>query len=228
MILILGIDMGKFFIALIGILACTGCGNNPKDPLEPYNRGIYEFNDAVDNAVIEPVSRAYDRVVADEFQEMISNFFSNLGEPVRFINDVLQLNLNGAAIDLERFVFNTTFGIFGLMDFSDGFADIPMRNQDYGMTLARWSNNAPTPFLVLPLLGPSNVRDTVGLGMTFATNNALDLQPENEAFIILGIQKRANLLKYENLMALQLDPYVAMRESYIARRNAQYQKLNNE
>ena len=220
--------MAKFFIALIGFLVCTGCGNNPKDPLEPYNRSMYQFNDAVDNAVIEPVSRAYDRVVADEFQEMIYNFFSNLGEPVRFINDVLQLNLNGAAIDLERFVFNTTFGILGLMDFSDGLANIPMRNQDFGMTLAKWSNNTPTPFLVLPLLGPSNVRDTVGLAMKIATNNALDLQLKNKGFIILGIQKRADLLKYENLMALQLDPYVAMRESYIARRNAQFRKLNDE
>lgn len=214
-------------VIIIGLFVCSGCSNNPQDPLEPYNRTMYNFNDTVDNVLIEPVARVYDRIILEEFQEMISSFFSNLREPVRFINDVLQLNLNGAATDLKRFVMNSTFGLFGLMDFADGVANIPLRNQDYGMTLAKWSNNAQTPFLVLPFLGPSNVRDTIGFGLTIATNALIDLDIENYGYIIEGIQKRSDLLKYDSLIALQVDPYIAMRESYKARRNAQYKKLQD-
>ncbi|MAH61171.1 MAG: hypothetical protein CMF42_02660 [Legionellales bacterium] len=220
--------MRFLFCTLVLLFSMTGCSNNPKDPFEPYNRQMYTINDSVDKVVVKPLSELYDHIVPEEIETVIRNFFSNLGEPIRFINDVLQLNFKGAMVDVQRFGMNSTFGLFGAMDFADGLANLPKRTQSYGMTIAYWTGNRLNQFLVLPLLGPSTIGNSIGLGLTAYTNHAIDLDIENYSIALKILQKRSDLLKFDSLITLQVDPYIAMREAYMTKNNQLYQKIISE
>jgi phospholipid-binding lipoprotein MlaA len=132
------------------------------DPLEPVNRGIFQFNETLDAWIMEPVATGWDFVLPTRVQLCIANFFTHLTLPVRFANDVLQLKLVKAFDDTGRFVVNTLVGVGGLFDPASSLAGIPRHDEDFGQTLGRWGV-PPGPYLVLPLLGPSNPRDGVGL-----------------------------------------------------------------
>ena len=142
-------------------LACAvmsmfiGCSSdNPEDPFEPFNRTVFSFNDTLDHYVAEPIAKGYAYVTHPDLRAMITNFFNNLSEPLRAFNDLLQLNFVEAYDDMERMVANTTFGFLGFFDFADEAMHLPMRRQDMGMTFAYWTNNAQTPFLMIPFIGP--------------------------------------------------------------------------
>lgn len=161
-------------LALVALLAVSvsgsvGCSTaNGPDPGERVNRGTFGFNEGVDRWVLEPVSKGWDVVMPERVQWGFTNFFANLRMPVVFLNDLLQAKPLAAGQDLARFLVNTTIGIVGLIDVA-GRMDIPANNEDFGQTLGAWGVG-PGAYVVLPLLGPSTMRDTVGLVVdTFTT-----------------------------------------------------------
>jgi phospholipid-binding lipoprotein MlaA len=143
------------------------------DPLEPFNRLMYNFNARFDRYVFLPVVDGYKWITPDPVEKGISNFFDNIREPLNVINNGLQFELEDSGVSLARFVINTTFGLGGLFDAADriGFYE---RKEDFGLTLGVWGVG-DGPYLVLPLLGPSNLRDATGLAVDLAINYNIDL-----------------------------------------------------
>jgi len=203
-------------------LSITGCATqNNKDPLEGFNRGVYKFNDTADKAVIKPVAGAYKAVLPSPIRTGVGNFFSNLNTFVSAINNLLQGKINNATSEAGRFVINSTFGIAGLFDLAskDGIERHP---EDFGQTLGYWGvgNGA---YLVLPILGPSTVRDTSGLvvdTMAFDPISYVDNpRVRNSSRLLFLIDKRAQYLPASDLLdEAALDPYVFMRDAYLQRR----------
>ena len=151
----------------------SGCASVPKDPaeaeayyeandpLEPFNRKIFAFNMAADKYVLRPVTDGYRAITTVPFRTKVRTFLGNLKTPLTVVNDILQLNLKNAGLDLSRFIINSTLGFFGVFDVADRMGIAP-NSQNFGTTMAVW--NVPSgPYLVLPFLGPSNVRDATGL-----------------------------------------------------------------
>jgi phospholipid-binding lipoprotein MlaA len=131
------------------------------DPWEPFNRRIFAFNETLDRYALEPVATGWDYALPDRVQTSIGNFFDNLQLPVRFANDVLQLKLWQAYETLWRALINSSVGVGGLFDVASMW-EVKKSDEDFGQTLGYWGT-PPGPYLVLPLLGPSNPRDTVGM-----------------------------------------------------------------
>jgi phospholipid-binding lipoprotein MlaA len=133
------------------------------DPWEGFNRRVYKFNALFDKHVFLPVVSGYETVTPKFMRTGISNFFSNVRDIRNFINSVLQLKIQRAVLTTARFAFNTTVGLLGFIDVATSL-DLPQRNEDFGQTLGVWGVGQG-PYLVLPVLGPSSVRDGVGLGV---------------------------------------------------------------
>jgi phospholipid-binding lipoprotein MlaA len=213
-----------FFTALLALMlsGCASTANN--DPLEGINRGIYKFNDVADKAVIKPVAGAYKAVLPSPVRSGVNNFFGNLSTFVSVINDLLQLKFDKAAEGAGRFVINTTFGIAGLVDVAsmDG---IEKHKEDFGQTLGYWGVGSG-PYIVLPFLGPSNIRDTTGLivdSTTFDPLGYVDHPATRSSAVALRIlDRRAQLLPGSDLLdEAALDPYAFMRDAYHQRRQSQ-------
>ncbi|HET6303214.1 MAG TPA: VacJ family lipoprotein [Myxococcota bacterium] len=147
--------------AALGALALAGlgCASTP-DPWEGMNRGTFWFNERVDRAVLEPVATGWDWILPERVQTSVSNFFDNLFVPIVFVNDLFQAKPVAASQDVGRFVVNTTAGVAGFFDVASRIG-IPENDEDFGQTFGRWGC-PPGPYLVLPLLGPSSVRDAFG------------------------------------------------------------------
>jgi len=219
----MGSFKNKFTVALVlGALLLGGCATNgdPRDPLEPLNRGIYQFNDAVDRGIMKPVAKGYKAVLPQPVRTGVGNFFSNLDDVVVLFNDLLQFKFGQAASDFSRLVWNTSVGILGLIDVATPM-DLPKHNEDFGQTLGRWGvGNGP--YLVLPLLGPSNLRDTVGLVVDYRVDPVYqqdDMADRNTAVVLRAIHKRSVLLGAEDVVQEgALDPYSFVRDAYLDRR----------
>lgn len=161
---------------LVLVLFLTGCTsiktnnqNSPHDPLEPMNRAVFNFNEMVYDNVFDPVARGYKKVTPDPIEMMVGNFFSNLNDVVVVTNSVLQLNYESALVSSTRLLINTTFGIFGLIDIASDISaasdiNLNKRDEDFGQTMGRYGI-ASGPYIVLPFLGPSSVRDTFGIAV---------------------------------------------------------------
>jgi len=212
-------------LQLILILLLTGCAGarNAADPLEPINRSIYRFNDTVDRAVAKPVAKAYEDVVPLPIRIMAGNFISNLDDAMVTIHDLLQLKFTQAASDGTRFFINSTFGVFGLINVA---SRLEKHNEDMGQTLGYWGvGNGP--YLVIPFLGPSTLRDSVGLytdteaSIPGRTENVRD---RNQYFLASFIHRRAALLdKGEVLDEAAIDRYGFLRDTYLMyRKNLVY------
>jgi len=139
------------------------------DPWERFNQRTFAFNRGVDRYVVKPAAKAYDVVMPEPWQAMISRALENLRWPVRFVNNLLQQKWGGAGRELARFLINTTAGVAGFWDPARDYWDIEPGPADFGQTLGKWGVK-PGPYLVLPLLPPMTVRDGVGLGVDGATN----------------------------------------------------------
>jgi phospholipid-binding lipoprotein MlaA len=150
-------------LGLIGLMATMGGCATPErpDPWEPLNRGTFAFNETLDKYAIEPVATAWDFVIPGAVQTGIQNFFENLNMPIVFVNDLLQAKPAAAGWDLMRFLYNTTFGLAGFFDVAT-MLEMPDNDEDFGQTLGVWGV-PPGPYFVIPILGPSTVRDTGGL-----------------------------------------------------------------
>jgi len=136
------------------------------DPLEQQNRAVFEGNQEINHSIIYPIAKAYRENVPEQVRDSVSAFTTNLGEPVVFANDVLQLRFEAAATTLGRFAIDSTVGLVGLFDVASS-QNLPHQSGDFGQTLYVWGVR-DSPYLVLPVLGPTNVRDAIGSGIEFA------------------------------------------------------------
>jgi phospholipid-binding lipoprotein MlaA len=157
--------VGRFMLVsclaiCVSTVSAYGESEEPYDPIEPVNRAIFDFNDTVDVYVLEPVARGYRDNVPETVQTGIGNFFENLRYPSYLVSDIFQGKFEQALDHTGRFLINTTLGIGGLMDFATEWG-LPVHDEDFGITLA-YHGVPAGPYLVLPILGPSNVRDGVG------------------------------------------------------------------
>ena len=213
-------------VLLLCCLSLTGCSSVPglsnyskkTDPLESFNRGVYAFNDTVDKAVIKPVARGYDAAMPAPARTMVTNFFSNLDDVVVTVNDLLQLKFKQAASDGSRVLFNTTFGLFGLINVTQR---LPKHDEDFGQTLGYWG--VPSgPYLMLPVLGPSTIRDGSGLyadSFVSVISNTDHVPTRNSAWAVKGLNTRANLLEGEKVLdEAVIDRYSFIRDAYLMRR----------
>ncbi|MCG6933796.1 MAG: VacJ family lipoprotein [Gallionella sp.] len=214
-------------VFVIAAVVMTGCASNrqtnPADPLEPINRGIYKFNDTLDKAVIKPVARGYQTAMPSVLKTMISNFFSNLDDIDVTANDLLQFKLKQGFSDGMRFVVNSTLGVFGLIDVASQ-GSLMKHEQDFGLTLGKWGvGNGP--YLVLPILGPSTLRDTVGLygdGFASPLYQMSNMRARNQSYMLRGLSHRAAFLNQESVLEeAMIDPYQFIREGYLLRRKSQ-------
>lgn len=217
-------------VLLIAVLVgLSGCATTNKDPLEGVNRGIYKFNDVVDKYAMKPVAKAYKAVTPSPVRTGITNFFNNLGTLTTVVNDLLQLKFAQAFTDAGRFVINTTFGIAGVIDVAskDNF---PKHQEDFGQTLGHWGVGTG-PYLVLPILGPSTVRDAGGLAFDTVTSDPItylhntgQIRAHNQVRLVQFIDKRTQLLDAKDLVDdASIDPYAFMRDAYLQRRASMVQ-----
>ena len=186
------------------------------DPLEPVNRAIYQFNEVFDDYVAEPVARGYDRVMPRPVKTGVANFFDNLGYPVVIVSDLLQGRFLDAGADTARLLVNTTFGVLGFFDVATR-VDLIERKEDLGQAFGSWGLDSG-PYLVLPFLGPSNLRDAAGTVGTFYIHPMYMIEGPGarNAFIAANaLDYRYGLLEAgEVLSEAALDPYAFVRESY--------------
>ena len=213
------------FVPIVTLVTLAGCASgpnrDPRDPLEPLNRAVDSFNnDLLDRALLKPLAEVYSHTVPDPVSERVSNFFSNLGDVVVTVNDLLQCKLERGLQDGIRVVYNTTFGLGGLFDVASSW-DLPKHNADFGQTLGYWGVG-PGPYLVLPVLGPRTTRDAVGTAVDSPLNLVYQIEPvaaRNDVIALSVIDTRANLLSAGNvLQEAALDRYLFVRDAYLQRR----------
>ncbi|MFA5913073.1 MAG: VacJ family lipoprotein [Burkholderiales bacterium] len=207
--------------ALVALGGCATAGANPDDPLEGYNRAMFRFNDGVDKALIKPVATGYKKVVPEFARTGVTNFFSNLGDIWIGINNVLQGKPGKGASDFGRFAINSTVGILGLFDVASN-AGLDKHNEDFGQTLGRWGVGSGA-YVVLPILGPSTVRDGFSRFVVDWHGDPLwyvnNIPTRNELIGARVVDGRANLLDAGRLAEeAALDPYTYMRSAYLQRR----------
>lgn len=189
-----------------------------RDPWEGFNRAMFRFNDTADRWFLKPAATSYRQITPIFMQTGVSNFFSNLREINNVLNDMLQWKWGQAGNDTGRFLVNSTVGIAGLFDVAQHMGMEPSDGEDFGQTLAVWGVSSG-PYVVLPMLGPSTIRDFPGEVVEWYTN-PLSYVDENSVEYTLKvvdvIQTRASLLQAESL--LQGDRYVLLRDAYLQRR----------
>ena len=217
-----GLRWGRATVLLALTAVLAGCASGPRhDPLEPYNRGMTEFNDRVDAVVLKPVAIAYQEVAPALVRTGVSNFFTNIGDAWSFVNNALQLRPEGTLNSAVRFTVNTFFGLGGLLDIA-GEMGVDRHKQDFGLTLGRWGV-PPGPYVVLPLLGPSTVRDTLAMPVDWKGNLLHNVDPKSSRYSFYGLRlvdTRANLLRASTVLdAAALDKYSFMRDVYMRVRN---------
>lgn len=219
---------------LAGSMVLVGCASvpapNPQDPYEGYNRSMTRFNDAVDEAVLQPVARTYQTIAPQPVRTGVTNFFGNIGDLWSMVNHALQGNGEQTYNHMVRFTTNTVLGVGGLLDIATEM-QVPRNKQDFGLTLARWGVK-PGPYLVLPLLGPSTVRDTVALPVDWQGNVLGDLKPMSHRNSLTGLRlvnTRANLLTVtDTLDGASLDRYALMRDFYLKQRDPGSRQHNDD
>ena len=210
--------------ALFACAALAGCAttsgprdNENNDPLEPMNRAVFNANDAIDTAILRPISEGYRAVVPQFVRDRIRAFIDNLQEPRIFVNDMLQLRINAAGFTFARFYVNSTIGLGGLFDIASEHG-LARQTGDFGQTLAVWGVDGG-PYLVLPLFGPSNFRDAFGLAVDLYTTPPAHLIAGTTGtwitvgtYVVSGIDLRSrNIETLEQIKANALDYYAQFR-----------------
>jgi phospholipid-binding lipoprotein MlaA len=208
------------------ILVLSGCAStkyrNPQDPLEPLNRSIYKFNDTMDTIVLRPMAQGYKAVVPPTGRSMVHNFFSNLDDVIVTLNDLLQFKLKQAFSDTGRLVINTSVGAFGLVDAASAVG-YPKHDEDFGQTLGYWGvDNGP--YLVIPFLGPSTLRDSIGDlvdSQASQITNIKHMRTRNQVILVKAVSRRAELLGEEGMLeGAALDQYSFIRDAYLSHRRS--------
>lgn len=191
---------------------------NPADPYEDWNRSVFRFNTFVDNWFLRPVAQGYRAIMPTFADRAVTNFFSNLTEIRNFTGSVLQLKGESAVVALGRFTYNTVFGLGGLFDVASAW-DLPEQEEDFGQVLGYWGLDSG-PYLMLPFLGPSTVRDFGGFTVDVVVVPGLgELTDEPNIYYLYGLKvvdKRADLIPAENFISG--DKYTFVRNAYLQRR----------
>jgi phospholipid-binding lipoprotein MlaA len=207
------------------LVVLTGCATtsdyrDPRDPIEGFNRAMYEFNDALDRAVVKPLAKGYKAIMPAPIDKGITNFFSNLADVGSAINNLLQFKLKRAATDVGRIVVNSTIGILGFIDVASNM-NLEKSGEDFGQTLGAWGAG-PGPYIVLPILGPSSGRGVFGLVVDWYTDPVRYVKPNrwrNSLIVLRGIDRRADLLSAGKVLEeAALDPYEFTRDAYLQKR----------
>ena len=217
-------------VLLVPIMALfAGCAStpddyrDPRDPLEPYNRAMHRFNTDLDNAFLKPIATGYKKIVPDPVDKGVTNVFNNLADIPSAVNNLLQFKLSRAGNDVGRVLINTTVGILGVIDVASNMG-LPSYKEDFGQTLGSWGAEAG-PYIVLPLLGPSSLRDTVALPVDIALDPLFNLERNRIYWGVIAVRlidKRADLLTATKVLEeAALDPYVFIRDAYLQRRRNQ-------
>jgi len=203
-------------------LLLSGCAttNNPQDPFEKFNRAMFTFNDAVDRTALKPVATAYKEVTPSFVQTGVNNFFGNLSDLWSSANNLAQFKGQDGMSDLTRFALNSTFGLLGVLDIATP-AGLRKHNEDLGQTLGYWG--VPSgPYLMLPILGPSTIRDTAALPGDWwgdAWTHVNDVPWRNGGVVLRAVDLRASVLDASNLLEdAALDRYEFIRDGYLQRR----------
>jgi phospholipid-binding lipoprotein MlaA len=209
--------------ALMSMVGCASAPGAPNDPLEGWNRAVFSFNESVDSAVLKPVATGYQQVLPQFVRTGIDNVFANIGDAWSAVNQLLQAK-PAAALEMGlRFGVNTVFGFGGFLDIASE-AGIERRSEDFGQTLGRWGIG-PGPYLVLPLLGPSTLRDTAALPADLrASPSALPNETSDRyaVGVLQTISTRARLLSATRAIDdIALDKYSLIRDGFLVRRRNQ-------
>jgi phospholipid-binding lipoprotein MlaA len=218
--------MARAVVACLGVLLLAGCASSRAleedetyDPLESINRPIFAFNRTLDKYLLRPVAKGYDTVAPKALKFAVTNFFSNLRQPIYVVNHLLQGKPGGAARQTGRFAINTILGLGGIIDAAKD-ARLPAEKEDFGQTLAVWGFGGG-PYLMLPLLGPSNPRDAVGLfadlqiDLLYQYDNS---SVRDKLLILRVIDTRRQLLSADKAINEAPDPYIFVREAYLQNR----------
>jgi len=212
---------------LLGLLSVTlfaGCAstNNPRDPLEPLNRAVYHFNDGLDKAIMKPVATVYREVLPDVVRTGVTNFFNNLYDILTALNNLLQGKIADAVSDVGRLAVNTTVGVAGLIDVATEIG-LERHKEDFGQTLGRWGIG-DGPYLQIPFLGPSSVRDAIGAFGDYKVDPIRwiwrdHVATRNSLWGLYFVNLRASLLDSTKILdEAALDPYEFQRDAYLQRR----------
>jgi phospholipid-binding lipoprotein MlaA len=210
--------------SLVALAGCAAGPNaNPRDPFEPFNRKMMEFNEHLDSIALKPAATAYRNVVPPLVRTGVNNFFSNLGDAWSGVNSLLQLHVGDAGENILRFSFNTVFGFAGVLDIASEL-NIERHKEDFGQTLGRWG--VPSgPYLMLPFFGPSTVRDALALPIDRRgdpVNYVNDWDARWSLYVLRAIDQRANLLRVTSVLGeAALDKYSFTRDAYLQRRRAE-------
>ena len=214
-------------VILSALLLIQGCSTSKKtvshewntspDPLEGLNRSIYAFNNKADKYILRPVANGYHSVMPDPAEKSVYTFFSNLGEPLSIVNNLLQGKLDGALNSTYRFTVNSTVGLFGLFDVAKHLG-VDRKREDFGQTLAIWGVK-PGPYLMLPLVGPTNLRDGISNAISTTAYYPIDeITSSDSGSIGLTalnvINARADLLQFDKTIDGQLDPYLFIKSTF--------------
>lgn len=209
-------------LAVSATLGGCATSSNPVDPFEKFNRQMFKFNDAVDQAALKPAATAYKRVLPSFVQTGVSNFFGNLADVWSGVNNLMQGKGQDGMSDLMRFSINSTLGLGGLLDIGSE-AGLHKHNEDFGQTLGAWGVNSG-PYLMLPLLGPSTVRDTLALPLDISADPWAYKDPvgwRNVGIALRAVDQRAAVLDASNLMEeAALDRYEFIRDGFLQRRQS--------
>lgn len=215
---------GMLPVMLFASLGASGCATtgsaeqaHPDDPWEGFNRRVFAFNDVLDRYALKPVAQGYRTVTPDPVQTGVGNFFSNLSEIRTAINSLLQGKPANAGLATSRFLINSTVGVAGLLDYATHM-QITADDEDFGQTLAVWGWE-DSRYLVLPLLGPSTLRDTTGLPADIAAHPNTYVEDDKVRIGLTAlniVDTRAGLLDQESLISG--DRYRFIRDAYLQRR----------
>ena len=217
------LDVAALAVLLFACAGCATTGATLGDPYEGVNRQVYAFNETVDEAVLKPLAKGYQTVVPDFIDLAVSSFFNNIKDVQSALNNLLQMKLTDAFEDAGRVAINSTMGLAGLVYLASGFG-IHRHDEDFGQTLGYWGVE-PGSYLVLPFLGPSSVRDTIGTGVDFVTDPLFYINSDILEYSLKGVRgvdRRADLLSAEKVVgAAALDEYSFVRDAYLQRRRNQ-------
>jgi phospholipid-binding lipoprotein MlaA len=219
--------MKALFTLVLVATSLTGCASfqtaTPGDPLEPINRGIFSFNNTIDHYLLKPIATGYDKVVPGPIKTGVSNVFQNVSDVTSIVGDILQLKPAKLGDDLGRVVLNTTVGLGGIFDLATPLG-IERGDEDFGQSLGYWGIG-PGPYLMLPFVGPSSLRDAVGRGVDGQVDPVGHLSSvpvRNSLQGLRVVDARVGLFPAESLMnQAALDRYTFIRSAYQQRRESQ-------
>lgn len=211
--------VGVAFAASMLLGGCAAMSGN-RDPIEGFNRAMFAFNEGLDSAVIRPVAKGYEFVAPSFVRTGVSNFFGNIADVAIAVNNLLQGKATEAASDAGRFLINSTVGVLGLFDVATQFG-LEKHEEDFGQTFGRWGMDTGA-YVVLPLFGPRDVRDGVGLVLDMAVDpvgHVDDVGARNSLAALRLVNDRALLLPADKIIdEAALDKYSYLRDAYLQRR----------